>query len=86
MFLCIDIPSRDELIAATNTEQQICDYLGVDALLYQDQDNLVEAVTRRGDHQIERPCMACMDGSYVCGTITEAKIKDLEQRRETERA
>jgi amidophosphoribosyltransferase len=85
-FYGIDIPSRNELIAATHTEKQISEYLGVDGLLYQDRDDLVEAVTRRGDHQIERPCMACMDGSYVCGTITEAKIKDLEQRRETERA
>jgi len=84
-FYGIDIPSRKELIAATHTEQQISDYLGVDGLLYQTQDDLVEAVTRRGDHHIERPCMACMDGDYVCGNITEAKIQDLFQKRETER-
>lgn len=85
-FYGIDIPSRQELIAATHTEAQICEYLGVDGLLYQSQADLVEAVTRRGDHQIVRPCMACMDGDYVCGNITEAKIQDLLQKRETERA
>lgn len=85
-FYGVDIPSRQELIASTHTEQQICEYLGVDGLLYQSQTDLVEAVTRRGDHKIERPCMACMDASYVCGNITEAKIKDLLQKRETDRA
>lgn len=85
-FYGIDIPSRRELIAATHTEQQIRDYLGVDALLYQSQADLVEAVTRRGDHNIVKPCMACMDGEYVCGNITEAKISDLEQKRAMEKA
>jgi amidophosphoribosyltransferase len=84
-FYGIDIPSRRELIAATHTEQQIRDYLGVDALLYQSQADLVEAVTRRGDHNIVKPCMACMDGEYVCGNITEAKISDLEQKRAMEK-
>lgn len=84
-FYGIDIPSRKELIAATHTHEQICEFLGVDQLLYQTQDDLVEAVTRRGEHHIKRPCMACMDGDYVCGNITEAKIQELEKQRESER-
>lgn len=85
-FYGIDIPSRSELIAATHNLQQIQAYLGVDKLLYQSSEQLIEAVTRRGDHQIERPCMACMGGDYICGNITETKIQDLEQKREMERA
>jgi amidophosphoribosyltransferase len=84
-FYGIDIPSRRELIAATHTEKEICEYLGVDGLLYQSHEDLVEAVTRRGDHKIEKPCMACMDGDYVCGAITEVKIQDLEKKREADR-
>lgn len=84
-FYGIDIPSRKELIAATHNEKQICEYLGVDRLLYQTQDSLVEAVTRRGQHHIKRPCMGCMDGNYVCGNITEEKIQTLEQKRQSER-
>ncbi len=84
-FYGIDIPSRKELIAATHTEDQIRRYLGVDRLLYQTQDDLVEAVTRRGQHQIKRPCMACMDGIYICGNITEEKIQKLEEKREADR-
>lgn len=84
-FYGVDIPSRKELIAATHTHEKICEFLGVDQLLYQTQEDLVEAVTRRGEHHIKNPCMACMDGDYVCGNITEAKIKDLERQRESER-
>ncbi len=84
-FYGIDIPSRNELIAASKDTEAIRRYLGVDKLLYQTTDDLVEAVTRRGQHQITRPCMACMDGNYSCGDITEEKIQMLEKRREVER-
>ncbi|MFI4962303.1 MAG: amidophosphoribosyltransferase [Legionellales bacterium] len=83
-FYGIDIPSRSQLIAAQNTEEGIRQYLGVDTLLYQTQDDLVEAVTRKGTHNISKPCMACMDGKYLCGTITEVKIKSLEAQRSTQ--
>ena len=81
-FYGIDIPSRTELIAANNTVEEICTYLGVNKILYQTIEDLVEAVTRRGQHHIENPCMACMDGNYICGNITEKKIQKLEQARE----
>lgn len=84
-FYGIDMPSHAELIAATKTHEQIKTYLGVDQLLYQTEENLVEAITRRGDHHIERPCMACMDGNYICGNITKDKMHLLEKQRELER-
>lgn len=80
-FYGIDMPSRKELIAATHTEEEIRTFLGVDLILYQTQDDLVEAVTRKGEHQIKRPCMACMDGIYICGDITEEKIEKLGSER-----
>lgn len=81
----IDIPSHNELIAAQKTQDEIRDFLGVDKLLYQTQDDLVEAVTRRGQHQIKRPCMGCMDGQYVCGNMTEEKKQQMEKQRNQER-
>ncbi|TAL63977.1 MAG: amidophosphoribosyltransferase [Legionella sp.] len=83
-FYGIDIPSRKKLIAAHMNEQAIADFLGVDKLLYQNQEDLVEAVTRRGTHHIDRPCMACMDGQYICGQLNEEKIKILEKKRVSE--
>lgn len=80
-FYGIDMPSRKDLIAAHDTLDQIREFLGVDKLLYQELGDLVEAVTRRGGHHIERPCMACMDGWYVTGGINEDRIQTLEQQR-----
>lgn len=84
-FYGIDMPSQDELIGANNPIEKTRDYLGVDILLYQTQEDLVEAVTRRGDHQIENPCMACLNGQYVCGEMSEEKIVSLQEKRQIEK-
>lgn len=84
-FYGIDMPSRRELISATHSEKQIAEYLGVDLLLFQNEEDLIEAVTRKGEHHIKRPCMACMDGVYVCGEINEQKMKRLEKLRHKDR-
>lgn len=84
-FSGIDIPSRKELIAANQTEEEIARYLGVDALMYQSHENLIEAVTRRGEHHITKPCMACMDGDYFSNKITADKMLQLEEQRDAYR-
>jgi amidophosphoribosyltransferase len=80
-FYGVDIPTRSELIAAHDSLEQIRDYLGVDKLLYQRLEDLVEAVTRKGNHNIVHPCMACMDGKYVTGNINENILCQLEKQR-----
>ena len=84
-FYGIDIPSPKELIAAQDDEASVQRFLGVDRLLYQTQTDLIEAITRRGQHNITRPCMACMDGQYACNKISAEKIKQWELKREEER-
>ena len=68
------MPTREELIAGNMYLDKIKDALGVDILLYQEIDDLVEAVTRRGDHHIKNPCMACLDGHYV---VNGRKVHEL---------
>ena len=70
----VDMPTREELIAGTTSMHGIKEALGVDVLLYQEIDDLVEAVTRRGDHHIKNPCMACLDGHY---RINGRKVHEL---------
>ncbi|SVD60438.1 uncharacterized protein METZ01_LOCUS413292, partial [marine metagenome] len=68
---------RDELIASSKSIDTIKKDLGVDILLYQEIEDLVEAVTRRGDHHIEKSCMACLDGHYVVnGRKVHESIKE----------
>jgi amidophosphoribosyltransferase len=81
-FYGIDIPSRSDLIAANHSIPEVQAYLGVDKLLYQDISDLVEAVTRKREYPIDHPCMACMNGDYITGHITEEKIKQLETERQ----
>lgn len=61
----VDIPTSEELIASTMDEEQIRSFLEADILLYQRIDDLIEAVTRKGDHHIDTPCFACLGGSYI---------------------
>ena len=84
-FYGVDMPTKDELIAGNMTEDAIEAYMEVDALLYQTIDDLVEAVTRRGDHHIDRPCMACLDGNYVANDIDAAKVVEMETMRVNDR-
>jgi len=70
-FYGIDMSTRQELIASKLSKEEIRKFLGVDQLLYQEIEDLVEAVTRRGDHQIKNPCMACLNGCYVTGKMDE---------------
>ena len=70
----VDMPTREELIASDKSENRIKEILGVDILMYQEIDDLVEAATRIGDHHIKNPCMACLDGHYV---INGRKVHEL---------
>lgn len=80
-FYGVDMPYRSELIAANKSQDEIREFLGVDVLLYQQEEDLVEAVTRRVDHHIENPCMACLNGCYVTGDIDERKMELLKEQR-----
>ena len=84
-FYGVDMPTRGELIAGNKSEKEIEKYLAVDALMYQEIDSLVEAVTRKGDHHIDRPCMACLDGQYVGNDVDDAKMDEMETMRENDR-
>ena len=84
-FYGVDMPTKSELIAGNMSEDEIQKHLKVDALLYQKIDDLVEAVTRKGDHHIDTPCMACLDGNYVGNDIDDAKIAQMEAMRTNDR-
>ncbi|OGT65539.1 MAG: amidophosphoribosyltransferase [Gammaproteobacteria bacterium RIFCSPHIGHO2_12_FULL_45_9] len=81
-FYGIDMPSRHELIAAQQTEEEIRRYLGADVLLYQDVSDLVEAVAGDSGEAMRSPCMACMNGEYISGNIDMAKMQEQEKMRE----
>jgi amidophosphoribosyltransferase len=84
-FYGVDMPTKSELIAGNMNEAEIENYLEVDALLYQKIVDLVEAVTRKGNHHIDTPCIACLDGNYIAKDIDDAKIAQMEAMRVNDR-
>ena len=84
-FYGVDMPTKGELIAGNMDEEEIEEYLEVDALLYQRIDDFVEAVTRKGNHHIDTPCMACLNGNYVANDIDDSKITEMETMRNNDR-
>ena len=88
----IDMPTSSELIAHNRTEEQICKEIGADWLLFQDMDDLVDAV-KKGSPDISGFDASVFTGEYVTGDIDNNYLDDLQsfrsdaakkQRRESE--
>ncbi|TSC74969.1 MAG: amidophosphoribosyltransferase [Parcubacteria group bacterium Gr01-1014_30] len=85
-FYGIDIPTKNELIAANKTEEEVRQYIEADILMYQSIEGLVEAVTRKGNHKISRLSMPYLDGWYVTQDVTQESMLAVEKARTKERA
>ena len=76
----IDMPYVKELIAYNKTNDQICNEIGADKLIYQDLEDLVESV------QILNPDIktfdtSCFDGKYITKGVTEEFLDNLHKHR-----
>jgi amidophosphoribosyltransferase len=65
-FYGVDTPERSKLLAATMTEDEMRDYLGVDSLRFISLDGLYRAVGEAAGRNAECPqyCDACFSGEY----------------------
>jgi len=84
-FYGVDMPTKDDLIAGRMTEEEIREFIGSDILMYQKIEDLEEAVTRKGEHNIDHPCMGCLNCRYVTGDIDKEKMEKMETFRRKER-
>ena len=76
----IDMPAKDELIAYGRTDQEVCELIGADALIYQKLDDLI-AAAREGNSDITDFDWSVFTGEYVTGDINEAYLDDLQASR-----
>ena len=76
----IDMPSRDELLATDRTDQQICDEIGADGLIYQDLQALEDNVLALNPN-IKDFDSSCFDGRYVTGDVDVAYLSRIESLR-----
>ncbi len=76
----IDMPAAHELIAHDRTVAQIAQAIRADRLIFQDLEDLEEAV-RRGNPLLTRFENSCFTGNYVTGDIDHQYLYKLEQQR-----
>jgi amidophosphoribosyltransferase len=79
----IDMPTREELIAHGRTLEEIRQYIGCDALIYQDVDAMKHAV------EALNPALtgfeaSCFDGRYVTGDVSVEDFAAMEQQRKSQ--
>jgi len=73
------MPAAEELIAHNRSEAEIAEIIGADWLIYQDLDDLIDAV-QKGNRSITEFDCSCFDGVYVTQTIDKEyldKISDI---------
>lgn len=64
----IDIPAVQELIAHKRNEQEVCAKIGADRLIYQNLDDLIDAVSK-GNSAILNYDTSCFSNEYVTGDV-----------------
>ncbi len=73
----IDMPVAHELIAHGRTDKEVEEAIGADWLLYQELDDLIDAVSRASSG-ITQFDTSCFDGHYVTGDINQHYLEQLE--------
>lgn len=76
----IDMPAVEELIAHNRTEEEIGAAIGADKMIYQDLDDLIEAV-QKGNSKIKHFDTSCFNQEYITGDIDEAYLARINASR-----
>ncbi len=76
----IDMPVARELVANGRTETEVAEAIGADRLIYQDLEDLVEAV-RKGNPRLKDFDTSIFTGEYVTGDIDEVYLERVERLR-----
>lgn len=80
----IDIPTKEELIAANVTHEEICKQIGADKLFYGTVKDMFDSCIE-GNPEIKDLDMSCFDGVYKTGDIDEKVLEEQANSRSNER-
>ncbi len=76
----IDMASKNEFVAHNKTDNEICQSIGADKLVYQDLEDLIWSV-QQGNSDILRFDCSCFDGKYITNDIDNDYLKTIEALR-----
>jgi len=77
----IDMPAKSELIASERSVEEIREIIGADRLIFQDLEDLKDAVRTKIVPNLREFDCSVFDGVYVAGGIDEAFLDQLQQKR-----
>lgn len=77
----IDMPARSELIASGHSVEEVRQIIGADRLIFQDLDDLIDAVKDTKHSRVEGFDCAVFDGCYITGHIDEEYLAQLQAKR-----
>jgi len=77
----IDMPTHEELIAADRSVEQIREYIGADALIYQDVEAMKRVVAALNP-KVAGFEASCFDGNYITGDISAEEFATMRSQRQ----
>jgi amidophosphoribosyltransferase len=80
----IDMPTKDELVAHNRTMEEIRQFIGADALIYQDV-NAMKRVVGALNPAVAGFEASCFDGQYITGDISAADFDAIATQRTSQR-
>jgi amidophosphoribosyltransferase len=73
----IDMPTCEELVAHGRSVEQVREFIGADALIYQDVDAMKRVVAALNP-RLDGFEASCFDGRYITGDVSDAEFSALE--------
>ena len=84
-FYGIDTSSREELLAASKSVEEIREYIGADSLAFLSIEGMIEAIGRKGNDINRGHCLACFNSEYPTEVFSEpVKLDKKVWRKENE--
>jgi amidophosphoribosyltransferase len=79
----IDMPTPEELIASGRTQDEIRDFIGADALIYQDVDAMKRVVGKLNPLVVSFEA-SCFDGRYITGDVSIEDFNTMQTQRRSQ--
>ncbi|MDY0746244.1 amidophosphoribosyltransferase [Paucibacter sp. R3-3] len=79
----IDMPTSEELIAHNRSVEEIREYIGADALIYQDVDGMKRVVGAL-QPALDGFEASCFDGSYITGDVSAEDFATMKEQRKSQ--
>jgi amidophosphoribosyltransferase len=79
----IDMPTKEELIAHGRSIEEVREFIGADALIYQDVEAMKRVVAALNP-QLQGFEASCFDGHYITGDVSAEDFDTMREQRKSQ--